>query len=86
MFIKTITSSLLFLISRLIDKDVMVEVKRLVEVYMNLADVPGPDKKRMVTEILTHVTHELSENIVEMSGWLLSTAIDIAHAYLTVRK
>ena len=86
MFIKTITSSLLFLISRLIDKDVMQEVKRLVLVYMNLDDVPGPVKKQMVTDILNHVSHEFNENVSEMSGWLLSTAIDVVHGYLTVRK
>ena len=84
--IKVITSALLVLISRLIDKDVIDAIKGLVAVYMANEGLAGHEKKARVTAALNDLHGEVAENVSEMAGWLLSTGIDIVHGYLTVRK
>ena len=86
MMIKVITSGLLFLISRLIDKDVIDAIKKLVAIYMANDGLAGHEKKERVTAALNELHGEVAENVSEMAGWLLSTAIDIVHGYLEVRK
>ena len=86
MFLKIITSSLLMLISRLLDRDVMDAIKKLVESYMNFDRVPGKKKKELVERDLQKLSDEFSENLEEISGWILSCSIDIVHAYMEVRR
>ena len=84
--LKIITSILLTAINRLIDSDVRKEIRELVQAYMNVDNLSGPEKKERVKQELSDLKGELGKNIQEMQGFVLSTAIDIYHAWLAARS
>lgn len=84
--LKFITSILLTAINRLIDADVRKEIFDLVTAYMNMEGLSGPEKKAEVQKQLAELQGELGENIKEMKGFVLSTAIDIYHAFIAARQ
>jgi len=83
---KIITSILMTVINRLIDADVRKEIMDLVKSYMNVEGLSGPEKKASVSKELQELKGALGDNIREMKGWIVSTGIDIYHAWLKERQ
>lgn len=78
---KLITASLLQLIKLLVDSDIIDQIRQLVLSLWG-DDKAGAAKKADVTRQLHD---ELGDIVSDMAGWLLSTAIDVVHAYLATR-
>lgn len=79
---KLITAGLLNLIGLMVDGRLLDHIKALVLVYINADDLSGAEKKKAVTEALKD---DFGAIVSQMAGWLLSTAIDIVHAYIVTR-
>lgn len=82
---KLITAGLLRLIGLMIDGKLLDHIKALVLVYINADELTGTEKKKAVTEELLALKDDLGAIVSQMAGWLLSTAIDIVHAYIVTR-
>ena len=82
---KIITGILLFLVARLIDKDVMNEIKSLVVIFINVPQITGAEKKVLITRQLKTIEGEFKENFAEISDWVISAGITIAYKYLKAR-
>ena len=81
---KLITATFLQLIKILATSDLVARIRELVLMYWS-DHRKGKDKKAEVTGILLELTDELGDVARDMAGWIISTAIDIVHAYLINR-
>jgi hypothetical protein len=83
---KFVTGMLLRFIKLVVDSKVFEHIQGLVTAYLNVDNMAGEEKKKAVTAQLQALEGDIGGIVADMSGWLLSTAIDIAHAYIVTHS
>lgn len=79
---KIIIAAVYNLVNKLLERNVVSSIKQLVVLY-STTDIAGTEKKKLVLEELYK---QVAVSIGETASYIISMAIDIAYAYLKVKK
>lgn len=80
---KIAVAGLMQLIKLLVSSGVLKDIQSLIRDYW-LEDLSGEDKKQRVMVDVKALKNDTGVAVKGMAGWLLSTTVDIVHAYMAV--